>query len=134
MIRPASLRASAICARYCAFSASASVLRLLGPLEVVADALLAACSMFFTAGTPNFHMTKSSTRNASEPQMISLVAGRIGLGAFWQSSSRAAASSSFSTHSLGGLGLAVLRRRALSCANAGAAMTQHRDDDADGAR
>ena len=55
-----------------------------------------ACSMFFTAGTPNFHMTTSSTRNASEPQMTSLLAGSSGDGAFWQSSIDAAASASFS--------------------------------------
>ena len=32
-----------------------------------------ACSMFRTAGTPNFHMATSSTRNAAEPQMTSFL-------------------------------------------------------------
>ena len=45
-----------------------------------------ACSMFFTAGTPNFHMAMSSTANAAVPQMTSFLPGSNGDGAFWQSS------------------------------------------------
>ncbi len=42
--------------------------------------------MFRTGGRAYFHMTRSSTTNAAPPQMISFDAGRIRLGAFWQSS------------------------------------------------
>ena len=45
-----------------------------------------AFSMFFTAGTPNFHIATSSTTNAAEPQRISFTPGSKGDGAFWQSS------------------------------------------------
>jgi hypothetical protein len=58
--------------------------------------------MFFTAGTPNFHMMPRSTRNASEPQITSLPEGISGFGAFWQSSTDAPFAS-FSAHSLSNL-------------------------------
>ena len=73
-----------------------------------------ACSMFFTAGTPNFHMTTSSTRNASEPQMISFGSGTSGFGAFWQSSTVLPSSSSLwhsSAALLGEVRLGLLRER-----------------------
>src|SRR4051794_722369 len=78
-----------------------------------------ACSMFLTAGTPNFHIAPSSTRNASEPQMISSLPGNSGDGAFWQSSTEPPVAS-FSAHSLSAW-LAYFGWD--SCAYAGAAAT-----------
>ena len=87
--------------------------------------------MFLTAGTPHFHMATSSTRNASEPQMISLFSGFNGDGAFWQSSivlaARRASRMHSSAASFAGFGVAAV----VSCANAGAASTTERDDDAE---
>ena len=78
--------APAIWARYCAFSDSASVRAFSAPSRSLRMRSSRACSMFFTAGTPNFHMATSSTRNAAVPQMTSFLAGSNGDGAFWQSS------------------------------------------------
>src|SRR5665213_1036453 len=85
MSRPASFLASAICARYCAFAASASVFAVSAPSRSLRMRSSRACSMFFTAGTPNFHTASSSTTKAAEPHAISLPPGSNGDGAFWQS-------------------------------------------------
>src|SRR5712691_8461820 len=72
--------------------------------------------MFRTGGRAYFHMMRSSTTNAAPPQMISFVAGRIRLGAFWQSSMLLPASS-FLMHSSSAVPLG------LACATAGVAIT-----------
>ena len=59
---------------------SASSLALLGLVEAGLGSCSARASMpFLTAGKPFLTMKKSRTRNESAPQMISFVAGRIGL-------------------------------------------------------
>src|SRR3954470_15635324 len=75
--------------------------------------------MFLMAGTPHFHIATSSTKNASEPQMISLGSGVNGDGAFWQSSIVPPLSSflmHFSAASFAGFDVV-----SASCANAGPA-------------
>ena len=60
-----------------------------------------AFSMFFTAGTPNFHTAMSNTKKDAVPQRISFLAGSNGDGAFWQSSAVTSPPlASFSKHCL----------------------------------
>ena len=72
----------------------------------------------------------SSTKNASEPQMISLFSGCNGDGAFWQSSIDAALGELLEAL-LGRLVRELRLRRRCPAANAGAATTHERDDDAE---
>ena len=86
MMRPASARASASCAWYCCSVCSDSALADSARSRSVRIRSSRVSIMPLTAGMPHFHMPTSSTRNASEPQMISFVSGSSGLGDSWQSS------------------------------------------------
>ena len=78
--------------------------------------------MFLTAGTPHFHMATSSTKNASEPQMISFFSGMSGDGASWQSSTVPPSAKSLA-HSSSALLAYFTSVLPVSCATAGPATT-----------
>ena len=98
MMRADSFFASASCARYSRELGLGLRLRVVGVLELLRMRSVRSSMPFLMPGQANFHSRTNSTTNEIAPQISSLFAGMIGLGAFWQSSIDPP-SSSFSMHS-----------------------------------